>query len=84
MWMTRGMSCPVDLAAARDEGLAHIDEIAANYTSEIPLSLDVLRIYLSKNISYSIDDSMREGMELYFDLARKNGLLAENKPLAFL
>lgn len=84
MWMTRGKSCPVDLAAARDEGLAHIDEIAANYTSEIPLSLDDLRIYLSKNISYSIDNSMREGMELYFDLARKNGLLAKNKPLAFL
>ena len=84
MWMTRRETCPIDFAAARDEGLARIDEIAANYLSEIPLGLDDLRAYLSENISYSIDDSMQKGMELYFKLAPKNGLLTENKPLVFL
>ena len=84
MWMTRHDTSPIDFIAARDEGCAHIGEIASNYASEIPLSRDDLRIYLSENISYSIDDSMQRGMELYFKLAHKNGLLIENKPLRFV
>jgi hypothetical protein len=47
------------------------------------LSRDELRKYLSQNISYEPDESMRTGMELYFDLAQKNGLLEKNKPLQF-
>src|SRR6187549_1650546 len=31
MWMTRREKLDIDLAAARDEGLAHLDEIASNY-----------------------------------------------------
>jgi len=84
MWMTRRDSVTIDFAAARDEGLAHIDEIIANYETDIRLGPDEMRKYLSENISYSVDESMRLGMELYFDLAQKNGLLTENKPLVFL
>ncbi|MEP7075074.1 MAG: menaquinone biosynthesis protein [Acidobacteriota bacterium] len=84
MWMTREAHCPIDLAAARDEGLAHVQDIAANYAGEIRLSRDELVHYLSENISYSIDEEMRSGMELYFKLAQKNGLLTENKPLVYL
>ncbi len=83
MWMTRRESA-IDFAAARDEGLAHIDEIVANYAAEIGLAPDEMRTYLGQNISYSIDESMRRGMALYFELAYKSGLLRENKPLAFL
>jgi chorismate dehydratase len=83
MWMSKKKSVPIDFAAARDEGLSHIDEIVSNYESEIPLSRDELRKYLSQNISYEPDESMRTGMELYFDLAQKNGLLEKNKPLQF-
>ncbi len=83
MWMTRCASVSVDFAAARDEGLSHLDEIIANYETDIPLGPDEMRKYLSENISYSIDDSMRRGMELYFELATKNGLIRENRPLRF-
>ena len=83
MWMTRRDKVQIDFAAARDEGLAHIDEIVSNYESEIPLSRQELKEYLSENISYSVDDSMRQGMKLYFSLAKKNGLLTENKPIVF-
>jgi len=84
MWMTRRDKVQIDFAAARYEGLAHIDEIVSNYESEIPLSRQELKEYLSENISYSVDDSMRRGMELYYRLAKKNGLLPENKPLVFI
>jgi chorismate dehydratase len=84
MWMTGKEAVPIDFAAARDEGLAHIDEIIGNYEPEIGLDRAELTEYLSKNISYSIDDSMRRGMELYFELAQKNGLIDRNKPLVFL
>jgi chorismate dehydratase len=84
MWMTRRDRVPIDLAAARDEGLAHTDDIAANYASDIGLSRAEMKRYLTENISYTPDRSMHEGMELYFDLAQKNGLIKMNKPLDFL
>ncbi|HKX83857.1 MAG TPA: MqnA/MqnD/SBP family protein, partial [Pyrinomonadaceae bacterium] len=84
MWMTRKETSPIDFAAARDEGLGHVNEIAANYQSEIPIGHGNLVNYLSENISYSIDDSMQQGLDLYFQLAQKNGLIDTNKPLRFL
>jgi chorismate dehydratase len=83
MWMTRADTSPIDFAAARDEGLTHLDEIAANYAGDIGLSHAEMREYLSQNISYSADESMKAGMRLYFELAEKNGLIAANRDLAF-
>ena len=74
----------IDFAAARDEGLNHLDEIVSNYESQIPLEREDFKNYLSQNISYSIDDSMRKGLELYYELAEKHGLIEKNKPLQFL
>src|SRR5436190_5880734 len=84
MWMAKDNKFGIDFAAARDEGLAHLDAIIANYTPDIGLSHDAMREYLSQNISYEIDDSMRQGMELYFELAANNDLIAANKPLEFI
>ncbi len=84
MWMTGRDSVSIDFASARDEGLAHIDEIVANYESDIHLGRGEMRDYLSNNISYSIDDKMQQGMELYFNLAEKHGLIGQNKPLNFI
>ena len=84
MWMTKQESCPVDFAAARDEGLAHLSEIIANYSSDIHLGDDEMRKYLSENISYSVDDSMRLGMELYFQLAAKHRLIDGDRDLEWI
>ncbi len=70
--------------AARNEGLEHIDEIIANYETDIKLGRDEMRKYLSENISYSIDDSMKHGMELYFKLAASNGLIGQAKEMVFV
>ncbi len=83
MWMTRNEFCPINFAAARDEGLAHLDEIISNYEAEIPLSHEDFKNYLSENIAYSIDENMQQGLELYFELAHKNGLCEKNLSLKF-
>jgi chorismate dehydratase len=88
MWMTNAEKAEIakiiDFAAARDEGLNHLDEIVSNYEAEIPLAREELKIYLSQNISYSIDENMREGLELFFELAYKHRLTEKLKPLLFL
>ena len=83
MWMTRSESIVIDFAAARDEGLAHSADIAANYAGEIGLDVREMQTYLTRNITYTPDDSMTEGMALYFRLAEKHGLIEGNKPLLF-
>ncbi len=79
MWMTTRDRCDIDFAAARDEGLQHIPEIAANYAPQTGLDLATLIEYLSENISYSVEPSMQKGLELYLELAYKHGL-TERKP----
>jgi len=84
MWMTRRQKCPIDFAAARDEGVQHISEIASNYEPEIGLSRDQMIEYLSDSISYSVDDSMQAGMKLYFELAGKCRLIDSVQPIRYL
>jgi predicted solute-binding protein len=83
MWMTRGKSSPVDFAAARDEGLRRIDEIVSNYVTDIRIGEDALRNYLSQNISYAVDDDLRRGMQLFFELAKKNRLCENLRELEY-
>jgi len=74
----------IDFAAARDEGLDQIEEILSHYEREIPLARDELREYLTNDITFHIDQPMKQGMQLYFDLAYKHGLIEQVKPLMFL
>ncbi len=73
MWMANAekseIAKQIDFCRIRDEGLNHLDEIIANYETEISLAPDDFKTYLSENIAYAIDDSMREGLSLYFELA---------------
>lgn len=83
MWMTKKPTCDIDFASARDEGLRHLDEIVSNYIEEIKLDRHDFLDYL-KNISYEVDDSMQSGLKLYFQLAKKHGLISDNKPLTYV
>jgi chorismate dehydratase len=74
----------IDFAAARDEGLTHLDEIIRNYETEITLPREDFKKYLSENISYAIDDSMHKGLALYYDLAHRHGLIEKRKDLHFI
>ncbi|HEV7701227.1 MAG TPA: menaquinone biosynthesis protein [Pyrinomonadaceae bacterium] len=83
MWMTRQNKVEIDFAAARDEGLANVDSIAASYAANLSLSQDEMLEYLTENIAFTPDTSMLAGMRLYFELAEKYGLIATNKALDF-
>jgi chorismate dehydratase len=88
MWMANKdkaeIARKIDFAAARDEGLAHLDEIISNYETEITLPRADFKKYLSENISYAIDDSMQKGLALYYDLAHKHKLIETRKSLDFI
>jgi chorismate dehydratase len=71
----------IDFKAARDEGLAHLDEIADE--DKRTLSPDEIKDYLTRNIAFHMDDGMKKGLELYFALARKHNLIQTSRALEF-
>ena len=74
----------IDFAAARDEGLKQVEQIVSHYERHIPLSAEELTTYLTENITYEVDERMEEGLDLYFDLAFKHGLIGERKSVQFV
>jgi chorismate dehydratase len=87
MWMLREGAerrfSEVSFAGARDEGLENADVITEAYERELDISRVELREYLLDNISFSLDEDMARGLELYFNLAHKHGLINHLKPLKF-
>lgn len=81
MWMVRE-AIKVDFAGARDEGMTRIEEIVDAHKEKIP-QMDLYK-YLTENIVYRIDDSMQSGLELYFELAHRHGLIERVKPLRYI
>lgn len=88
MWMVRAGAAErmasVDFTAARDEGVAHLDEIAATYAREMGLPTDEIANYLSTNISFKLDDDLLAGLNLYYELAAKHELIPAVRPLRLL
>ena len=78
VWMTHisntDLVRTVDFKVARDEGVAHIEDIIANYEDRIQMEREDFRQYLSQTIRYQTDEEMVAGMELYFALAQKHGI----------
>ena len=88
MWMVRDevieRARAVDFAGARDEGVAHLEDIVRSYEDKIPMPVSELRNYLTENIVFNVDESMEKGLRLYFELAFKHGLIERVKPLRFI
>ena len=71
----------IDFAGARDVGRAHDVEIAEQYARELHLPRAELLSYLRENICFTLDEEMRGGLELYFRLALRHGLIDTLRPL---
>lgn len=88
MWMAHESAAArlrgVDFAAARDEGLARVGEIAAEYERELGRPRAELVRYLTRNICFELDAAMGAGLELFFRLAHKHGVTRGHRPLKFL
>jgi chorismate dehydratase len=85
MWMARQTEAEVpDFVAARDEGLGRIEEIVSSYANNTNMRPAEIRKYLTRHIVFHLDDALTRGMETYFSLAEKHGLIPEQKPLSFV
>lgn len=54
---------------SRDAGLAHLPEIASEWSQKLDLSPEFITSYLTENIQYSLDAENIAGMQLFFELA---------------
>ena len=88
MWMAKTDIRPeltsVDFAAARDEGIRAIEEIVEYYKDRLKLPDQDLRDYLTNNITLDLDPDLQNGMQLYFELAARHGLIERQRGLEFL
>jgi chorismate dehydratase len=88
MWMARQDASrdtrEIDFRAARAEGLEHTQEIIDFYQPQLGWPRNELEAYLYENISFSLDSEMRDGLDLYYQLAQKHDLIKQVRPLKSL
>lgn len=73
-----------DFQAARREGLARLEQIAAGYSDRLRLPQTDLLDYLRNCVNYDLDADNIAGMNQYFDLAEECGLIPAARPAKFL
>jgi chorismate dehydratase len=87
MWMARERDLEqvrrIDFKGARDEGLAHVSEIAAFFSREVGLSPGEITSYLLENISFELDEEMSAGLDLFYRLAHRHGIIGQVRPMKF-
>lgn len=73
-----------DFLAAKQEGLARLEQIATRYSTELRLSQADLLDYLTNNVNYDLDADNIAGLNRYFALAAECGLIPAARPAKFL
>ncbi|HXW15191.1 MAG TPA: menaquinone biosynthesis protein [Terriglobia bacterium] len=74
---------PADFIASRDFGLDHVDDIAAEYARKLGLTPSFVRVYLTRNIDYSLDEENLQGLRLFYKLGHEVGITPAEKELLF-
>lgn len=72
-----------DFQASRDYGLAHMDDIAREYGPRLNLRPEEVKVYLTQNIDYSLDEENCRGLRLFYRLAGEAGILSGEKEIHF-
>jgi chorismate dehydratase len=73
-----------DFQHSRDAGLAHIDDLAEEWSGKIAVPRATIHTYFSENISYVFDDACREGLALFYRYGVECGALPAAPTLRFL
>ncbi len=73
-----------DLQLSRDHGLAHIDQLVAEWTPRIAIPPATIRRYLTHHIHYTLDATCIEAIELFRRYAAEANLLPPLPTLRFL
>jgi chorismate dehydratase len=90
VWAARNDSFPnnvvpaevaANFLASRDFGLTQIPQIAAEAGREMRLPEKELRLYLEKNIDYSLDQQNLQGLHRFFQESQALNLIASVQPI---
>ena len=73
-----------DLSASCDAGLAHVDQLVAEWTPRIALPAETIRSYLTRNIHYTLDADCVRAIARFRELAAEINLLPPLAPLPML
>lgn len=88
LWVGREESKPArfkaDFEASRDFGVAHVDDIAAEYAPKLNMTPEAVKSYLTTNVDYSLDEENRKGLKYFYKLARETGIIPVEKDLLFV
>ena len=76
--------CQKDFVESREFGLAHVDDIAADYALKLHTEAADVKVYLTENIDYSLDEENCRGLRLFFKLARETGIIPVERKLHFV
>ena len=71
---------------SRDHGLLpkNLEAIAQEWAPRLGITVEAIRVYLTRNIYYYLDPPCLEGLDLYFRLAAEVGALPPVPKLSFL
>ena len=72
-----------DFASSRNAGLEHVDDIAAEWAPRLGLTAQAVKIYLTGNIDYTLDEENLAGLRLFHRLAHEIGAIRDLKDLDF-
>jgi chorismate dehydratase len=73
-----------DLQVSRDHGLAHVDDLAQEWSERIAVSRETIRFYLTNNIHYILDEACLRGLDEFYRLAAECGALPVAPALTML
>ncbi len=86
-WGVREDSGHVETASFQEsyqEGREHLEDIAEEHSVKLGLPADLLLLYLTECINYSLDAENLEGLRLFFRLAHQHRLVEKVKEPEFL
>lgn len=88
LWVGREESKPErfkdDFEASRDYGVAHVDDITAEYAPKLKMQPEAVKSYLTTNVDYSLDEENRKGLRYFYKLAVETGIIPVEKDLQFV
>ena len=71
-------------AASREFGCKRIGEISRLYSERLSLPAAAIEEYLLANLDYDLGPRHQQGLELFFQLACRRGLIPKCRPLDFI
>ena len=64
-----------DLIASRDAGLAHTENLVAEWAPRLPLQVETIRTYLTRNIHYILDSDCLDAIRTFRSFAAEANVL---------